>query len=131
MSRLAAIIATLTLSACASSQPIAGGSLADGASTALALSQGGVEANPIIAGICPPDPVLTGLCAIGIQAVVADVMIRSGIPEATVRYRQNVTGYGVTCNNLLVVLGVGFPASLIGFAGCAWGYHHYSERTAQ
>jgi hypothetical protein len=122
-----AFVTALTLSACASSQPIAGGSVADGASTALALSQGGVEANPIIAGICPPDPIATAACAIGLNAIVADVLIRSGIPEATVRHRQNVIGYGAACNNLLVVAGVAFPASLIGFGACAWGYHEWSK----
>jgi hypothetical protein len=123
MNRLIAAASLAVLSACASSQPIAGGSIADGASTAVALSQGGVEANPIIASICPPDPIATGLCAIGIQTLAADLMIRSGVPEKTVRHRQNVIGYGAACNNLAVVAGVAFPASLIGFAACAWGYH--------
>lgn len=112
MKHITAFIAALALSACTAPAP---GSIADGASTAITLSQGAVEANPLIAAACPTsDPLMVGLCAIGVQSVVAEGLVAAGVDRGTVRRTQNVLGFGVACSNFAG----GGPAGIVAMLIC-------------
>ena len=122
VSKLIAVIALAGVAACTSpieiSKPRAV-DYADAGSTALFLTQGYVEANPIIGSAGNAAPV----AALGMKVVARTLIDNSGASDdqkATMNKFMSATSVGATCNNLTLVAGAANPA-LIGLL-CFGGY---------
>lgn len=88
---------------------------ADAGTTAAVIAQGGVEMNPILGA--------AGNGAAPAVSLVGKYAIREGGPyvgltEGQSEVTANAAGWLGACNNAAVLLGAGFPQSLIPGAGC-------------
>ncbi len=83
--------------------------VADGVSTAVALSAGAVEAN----GLIPTDPV--GLVAVTALKAALPVLVRDAAPETRKAVLVTASGVwgGAAVNNLLIAAGATTPVGLV------------------
>lgn len=102
---------TILLAACSGQAELTGGDYADAATTAVGLSQGFVEANPVLAGGGAATPIL----ALGVKYVLKDGLIQAGYDEEEVNNTFDAVGWAGACSNIAVIAGA------TGGAGIALG----------
>lgn len=93
---------------------------ADGATTALALSQGAVEAN----GLMPASPV--GIVAVTALKMAIPRLARDMEPETRHTVLVTTTGFygGAAVSNLLIAAGAATPVGLVAGVLSGWFFAH-------
>ena len=112
-----AILAALSVAACSSDAPdLHAADYADAGSTALVIAQGGVEMNPIVG--------VAGDAAAPLVSLGLKYTLRNGLPyvldmtQGQADATADMAGWLGACNNIAVLAGASFPASLIPGVGC-------------
>ena len=112
-----AILAALSVAACSSDAPdLHVADYADAVSTALVIAEGGVEMNQIVG--------VAGNSAAPIVSLGLKYTLRNGLPYIVDMTQEqadataDMAGWLGACNNIAVLAGASFPASLIPGVGC-------------
>ena len=111
------LLAALALTAaCSNGSNLQVADYADAGSTALVIAQGGVEMNPIVG--------VAGNSAAPIVSLGLKYTLRNGLPYIVDMTQEqadataDMAGWLGACNNIAVLAGASFPASLIPGVGC-------------
>lgn len=97
------------------------GHLLDSASTALGLSMGYAEANPLLTGACGSNPIAVGACSLGAKKLLEKGLVTAFGEEnadETLKY-TNSASYLAGCSNIALIAGAAFPANIAVGAICA------------
>lgn len=108
MKPIAATLAALSLAACSAPRTA---DYADSATTAVAISQGATEANPVV-GVAGDSA--APVVALGAKVVVRSLVDNSGLEQEQKDLVHDILsagGWGATCNNVAVYAGVSGPAA--------------------
>jgi|SRR5690606_10452614 len=101
------------------------GSYGDAATTAIALSSGYTEMNPLLNGLAGGDPLTTAVLSIGLKAGGKELLTMNGVKEDTAHRSVETIGIAASAWNIGVMAGastgVGLPLALLaGYAYWEW-----------
>lgn len=97
------------------------GHLLDSATTALGLSMGFAEANPLLTGACGANPIAIGACSLGAKKILEKGLITAFGEENSAETLKftNSASYLAGCSNIALIAGAAFPANIAVGAICA------------
>lgn len=116
MKTITALAVATSLTACSGDVKLTRADYADAATTAVAVSQGFVEGNPVI-GIA--GDAAAPLVALGVKYAAKEIAIASGATPEQATRTVNAAGMLGTCNNVALLLGVTGAGPLLAGAFCA------------
>lgn len=97
------------------------GIILDSGTTALGLSMGFAEANPLLTGACGTNPLAVGLCSIGAKKLVEKGIVSAFGEQYSTKASKytNSASYLAGCSNIALIAGAAFPANIAVGAICA------------
>jgi hypothetical protein len=102
---------------------IGNGDLLDASTTAYGLSQGFVEANPLIAGFGSATP----LAGIALKSGYKHLLVELGVPGKEASFVVDRGGYLAGCANIMTLTGAAPPVALVAGIACAAIYTEIAD----